>query len=130
MKIKIYIFGNSLLEFDSLPIRLQPALQEQFPEISFEVIDPNENLHPEHGQLIIIDTVINIEQPVLIDDMDQLELSPRYSMHDLDLAFTLKLLKKLGDLEKAYIIGLPPDLNEAAGLVRVAEFIKKIKGSC
>lgn len=127
MTRKIYIFGNPLLDFDNLPIKLQPKLQAIFPAISFEIIDPNENLHPDNGCLVIIDTVINISEPVMIENIDELELSPRYSMHDLDLAFTLKLLKKIGKLDKAYIIGLPPDCDEAVGLEKTVDFIKKIK---
>lgn len=125
----IYIFGNPLLDFDNLPIKLAPDLREEFPELEFEVVDPNENMHPTDGVLIIIDTVINIDEPVLIDDIDDLELSPRYSMHDLDLAFNLKLLKKIGKLDKAFIIGLPPAIDQALALQETIRIIRKIKVS-
>jgi Ni,Fe-hydrogenase maturation factor len=126
---KIYILGNPLLEFDSLPIRLKPKLEMEFPEISFEVIDPNENLHPNDGFLAIIDTVINIKEPAIIDNIEDLELSPRYSMHDLDLAFTLKLLVKIGKLKKVWIIGIPPIYDEVSALRKACAFINKIKDS-
>jgi hypothetical protein len=126
---KIYILGNPLLEFDSLPIRLKPQLEKEFPGMAFEIIDPNENLHPENRILVIIDTAINIEEPAIIDNMEDLELSPRYSMHDLDLAFTLKLLAKVGVLDKAWIIGLPPVYDPEAALQKVSAFINKIRGS-
>lgn len=129
MMKKIYILGNPLLEFDSLPIRLKPSLEKEFPNFIFEVIDPNENLHPDDGFLVIIDTVINIEEPAVIDNIGDLELSPRYSMHDLDLAFTLKLLAKIGALKKAWIIGLPPVFDEGMALSASCELIRKIEAS-
>jgi hypothetical protein len=41
--------------------------------------------------------------------IDGLVLSPRGSVHDFDLAFQLRYLKKLNKLEEATIIGLPQE---------------------
>ncbi len=123
---KIYIFGNPLLDFDSLPIKMAPGLSRLFPALTFEIIDPNENLHPENQTLVVIDTVINATEPFLINDIEMLELSPRYSMHDLDLAFTLKLLKKIGSLKYVYIIGVPPDYEMCLGLENTSKIISNL----
>lgn len=120
---KIYILGNPLAEFDGLPIRLMPKLAEEFPAIRFELIDPNENLHPENKKLFIIDTIINADDVVILDDMEAFDDSPRYSMHDLDLAFTLKLLKKLGELDDFTVIGLPPDMGEEEALKKIRKIL-------
>lgn len=136
---KIYIFGNALLEFDNLPIKLMPKLQNEFPQIRFIHADPNENLNPENGELFIIDTVIlqegrptsslDVGRPkneiIVFDDLDKIELSPSVSMHDLDLGFTLKLLKKIGKLNKVIIIGVPTGTNEDEAFEKINFQIKK-----
>ena len=122
--MKIYIFGNPLLDFDNLPIRLQPELEKVFPDIEFIAMDPNENLHPENKELIIIDTAIDIDKIKVLDDIDKIELSPNYSLHDHDLGFNLKLLKKLGQLEKVTIFCVPPDIDKKQALQELVDLIK------
>ena len=58
----IHIFGNPLLDFDNLPLKLAPKLQKIFPEIDFVITDPSENIEPINEELIIIDTVENIKK--------------------------------------------------------------------
>src|SRR3989344_7804562 len=112
----IYIFGNPLLPFDNLPIQLMPDLQKEFPEIDFAYKDPNENLHPENGELFIIDTVVGLKEVVIINDIEKIESSPTVSMHDLDLGFSLKLLKKIGTLKKVTIFGVPMEIDKNEAL--------------
>jgi len=107
MKKTIHIFGNPLLDFDNLPLKLAPKLQKIFPEINFVITDPSENLKPINGEMIIIDTVEGIDKVILIDDIEKLETSKIYSLHDFDLAFNLKLLQKIGKLKKVKIFGVP-----------------------
>jgi hypothetical protein len=45
-KKTIHIFGNALLDFDNLPLKLAPKLEKIFPEINFIIADPSENLEP------------------------------------------------------------------------------------
>jgi Ni,Fe-hydrogenase maturation factor len=104
---KIFIFGNPLLPFDSLPIKLAPRLAAALPEFEFIVADPNENLKPENKELVIIDTVEGIDEVVVIDDVDKIKTEKIYSLHDFDLGYNLKLLQKLGELEVVKIIGIP-----------------------
>lgn len=121
----IYIFGNPLLDFDNLPLRLAPQLQKHFSDIDFVIMDPNENLHPKNKELMIIDTAVEINEIKVLDDIDKIELSPLYSMHDFDLGFNLKLLKKLGKLDKVTIFCVPPDMNEKQALEELVEMIEK-----
>jgi len=122
----IYVFGNPLLDFDNLPLKILPELEKQFPEIDFIVKDPNENLHPENKQLTIIDTVMDIHKVTLITDIDKISRSPSYSLHDLDLGFNLKLLKKIGLLEKVAIIGVPPQGDKDRILNDIIQIIKQL----
>ena len=123
-KKTIHIFGNPLLDFDNLPIKLAPKLQKIFPEIDFIITDPSENLEPIDGELIIIDTVEDIKNVILIDDIEKLETSKIFSLHDFDLAFNLKLLQKIGKLKKVKIFGVPMKGDEEEVLENLTKMIK------
>ena len=126
----IYIFGNPLLEFDNMPIKLAPELKKRFPSINFIIQDPNENIKPSiNGELIIIDTVMGIDKVIIINDIGVLETEKIYSMHDFDLAFNLKLLKKIGKLNKVTIFGVPPRLNKRTVLEQLSKLINNPGGS-
>ena len=120
----IYIFGNPLLDFDNLPLKLAPKLEKLFPEIDFVITDPSENLKPIDGELIIIDTVEGIKKVILIDDIGKLETSKIYSLHDFDLAFNLKLLQKIGKLKRVKIFGVPMDGDEKEILSQLINLLK------
>lgn len=123
-KPTIYIFGNPLLDFDNLPIKLIPKLKKLFPAINFIIQDPNENIKPaKNGELIIIDTVMGIKKVTIIDDIEKLETSKIYSMHDFDLAFNLKLLKKIGQLKKLAIFGVPPNYPKEKAIDELKKLI-------
>lgn len=128
MKKTIYIFGNPLLKEDSLPIKLVPELVKEFPEINFEIKDPNENLWPENGELFIIDTVLGIEKVMIIEDLDSIQLDTIYSAHDFDLGFNLKLLEKIGELKKVTIIGIPVNTKKQDALGKITEFLYGLDG--
>lgn len=123
-KKTIHIFGNPLLDFDNLPIKLAPKLRKLFPEINFVIADPSENLEPIDGGLFIIDTVEGIDKVVLIDDLEKLKNEKIYSLHDFDLAFNLKLLRKIGKLKKVKIFAVPMKGNEEKVLRQLAKVIK------
>ena len=123
-KKTIYIFGNPLLTFDSLPIKLAPELEKEFPAINFVVQDPNENLKPVRGELYIIDTVVGIDKVEVIEDLDQIQLDKIYSAHDFDLGFNLKLLQKIGELKKVVIFGIPEKIDKRDAAKQLAELIK------
>lgn len=123
----IYIFGNPLLLFDNLPIQLISDLQKEFPDFNFIHKDPNENLHPENGELIIIDTVVGPKEVIIIDDIEKIESSPTVSMHDLDLGFNLKLLKKIGSLTKVTILGVPQDIKKEKALLELKKLLEQMK---
>jgi Ni,Fe-hydrogenase maturation factor len=133
-KKTIHIFGNPILDFDNLPLKIAPKLEKLFPEINFIITDPSENLKPIDGELIIIDTVEGAKSAqggpasgwkvVLIDDVKKLETSKIYSLHDFDLAFNLKLLKKIGKLKKIKIFGVPMEGDEEEILKQLGKIIK------
>jgi Ni,Fe-hydrogenase maturation factor len=123
-KKTIHIFGNPLLDFDNLPLKLAPKLQKKFPEIDFIIFDPNENLKPVNKELIIIDTVEGIEKVIVINDISKIETTQSCSLHDFDLAFNLKLLQKIGELEKIKIIGVPMKDHEDDVFSQLTKILK------
>lgn len=132
----IYVFGNPLLDFDNLPIKLVSKLKKLFPEINFVIKDPNENLKPEKGELWIIDTVVTTSAQcpvpsyrnkiIVIEDLDKIQLGKIYSAHDFDLGFNLKLLAKIGELKKVTIFGVPARMEEREALRQLAKLIGEL----
>jgi Ni,Fe-hydrogenase maturation factor len=131
-KINIYIFGNPLLSFDSLPIKLIPDLEKKFPQIKFIQKDPNENLKPNNKKLVIIDTVSKIKEVKVFNKIEELETEKIYSAHDFDLAFNLKLLQKIGKLNNVIIFGIPSEIKKQEALNQLScliEFYLELKSN-
>ena len=109
--MKIFVVGNALVDEDSLPLKLLPLLQKEFPQIEFIEFDPTENFPEELDEICMIDTVKGIKRPQVFTDIDVFINKKGVSMHDFDLAWEMKLLKKTGKLKNIYIIGIPSDGN-------------------
>lgn len=120
----IYLFGNPLLPFDSLPLKLEAKLKKEFPEIDFQAIDPSENLKPINKELLIIDTIEGIDEVKIFSDIDKIKTEKIYSLHDFDLGLNLKLLYKLGELKKITIFGLPAGGDERKIFEKLVKLIK------
>ncbi|MEM5843341.1 MAG: hypothetical protein QXL97_01335, partial [Candidatus Aenigmatarchaeota archaeon] len=95
--MKIYVFGNPLVKKDSLAVKLSKKLKKVFPQIDFEEFDVVEDLKEEN--LVIMDVAEGIEKVEIIEDLDLLENRKIYSLHDYDLSYELKLLKKIGKIK-------------------------------
>lgn len=122
----IYVFGNPDLQFDSLPLRILPKLQEHFPDIKFIIKDPNEEWEIPREHLYIIDTVVSINKITTFNDLSIFEKAPRISMHDFDAYANLLLLKKLGKLPACTIIGVPPNYDEHKAYNEILTIIKSL----
>lgn len=110
----IYVLGNPLMKQDSLPLKLIKDLKKSFPQIKFQVVDPNENFPPQGiRNLFILDTVKGIKKPMILklDDFEKKEKTP-LSPHDYDIHLHLLLLRKMKKVDRITIIGLPPNGNE------------------
>lgn len=82
---KIYLVGNKLVEEDSLPIKLKEDLAGLFPNVIFEEFDPTENLPEDSSHLVLVDTIMGIDEPMIFTDIDAFSSQKAYSMHDFDL---------------------------------------------
>lgn len=123
-KLKILVFGNTLLRNDRMPIILMDALQKEFRDIEFREFDAVEDLHKEGSSLYILDTVEGIEQVITITEIDQLKTNMIYSVHDFDLAYNLRLLKKVGMIEKVLIFGIPMTMKKRQALKELKKIIR------
>lgn len=126
--MKLLVFGNILVEKDNLALKLIPKLSEAFPDIEFKEFDPVESLENEieDKSLFILDVAEGIGDVMIVDNMDKLELIGKYSMHDFDLAYNLKLLKKIGKLKNIRIIAVPWDMNEDEAIVGAVNSINSL----
>jgi len=110
--MKIYVFGNEYVAEDKRAIEVARELEGAIEDISFVFVGPNEDVpFVNERQVVILDTVQGIQGVALIegDRIDGLTLSPRGSVHDFDLAFQLRYLKKLGKLGEITIVGIPQE---------------------
>lgn len=108
--MKVYVFGNEDVPEDRSAIEAAEKLADTLEDVSFVPVKPNEDVpFVDERRVVILDTVQGIREVVLIEgkDVDRLVLAPRGSVHDFDLAFQLRYLKKLGRLGEVVIVGIP-----------------------
>jgi Ni,Fe-hydrogenase maturation factor len=129
MEKKILVFGNLLVKKDSLPLRLMKRLQEELPSIDFKEFDAVEDLYQEGKDLNILDTVQGIKKVELITDIDIFITDKIYSLHDFDLGYTLKLMKKIDMIDKVKIFGIPMNMNEEEAFEQTKKLITSILSS-
>ena len=125
--MKVYVFGNKDVPEDKKAIEVAERLEDAIEGVSFVFVGPNEDV-PFLGErhAIILDTVRGIRDVALIegDEMDALVLSPRGSVHDFDLAFQLRYLRKLDKLGRITVIGVPQ--QGEADYSRVQSILRKL----
>lgn len=126
--MKILTFGNPLLKQDSLPLKLLPTLKQKFPNIDFQEIDPTEDLEKYGPHLTILDTVQNITEVKTLtlktkEDFKKLILPTSLTMHDFDLAYNLRLLKKLKLINQVKIICVPMNITEEKALKEISKIL-------
>jgi len=105
--MRVLVFGNPLAKVDSAAVKVAKKLEGTLPAAKFVRFDTSEDLEREGKELVIMDAVVGLSKPRLIG-LEELELSERpLSLHGFDLLWTLLLLKKLGKVKKATIVGVP-----------------------
>jgi len=114
--MRIYVFGNEDVAIDKQPLQFLPELQKDFPDITFVEVKPNQDLPLDSDGVreeifYIIDTVDGLPEMKILDEtaIDKLSCTANSSVHDYDLGFQLKYLKKLGKINKIKILGIPMD---------------------
>lgn len=110
--MNVYVFGNEYVAEDKRAIEVARELEGTIEGISFVFVNPNEDApFVNERHVVILDTVQGISEVALVEGVEiaTLVLSPRGSVHDFDLAFQLRYLKKLGKLGDVTVIGVPQE---------------------
>ena len=113
--MKITVFGNPDLEIDNLPIRLLLRLREVFPDVEFEMEDPNNLDLPDIApgeEWIIMDAVAGIREVCWLAVEDIATPTAHLTAHDYDLASYLLLAKKALGTLPIRILGIPMAMSE------------------
>lgn len=126
MPLKVLVFGNPLAKVDSAAVKIADKLSGRMAGIEFVKFDAAEDLEKEGSELVIMDAVVGLSSPRLVT-LEEIELSPNpVSLHGFDLAWSLLLLKKLGKVKKATIIGVPAKKSVKESLPEVERLLKKL----
>lgn len=124
---RVYVFGNEDFEGDKTAILAAKKLEKEIKDIEFVYINPNEDLPFENEKrVVILDAVEGLDDITTIKEKDfgKLILAPRSTVHDYDLGFQLKYLKKLGKLGEVIIVGLP--MGKDIDYVRIQSILRKL----
>jgi Ni,Fe-hydrogenase maturation factor len=125
--MKVYVFGNKDAPEDARAIGVAEELEGAVDSVSFVFVEPNEDL-PFAGErrVVVLDTVHGIREVTLIsgDDLDRFALPPRGTVHDFDLAFQLKYLRKIGRLGEVCVVGIPQEGE--MDYLRVISILRKL----
>ncbi|MAG07875.1 hypothetical protein CMO89_00205 [Candidatus Woesearchaeota archaeon] len=102
----VLCFGNQFLKQDSLAKELADEIKLKGVDfIKCDSLDAF--LESKDKNIFILDVVKGIDKVINIKDIDQLKANKLFSLHDFDLGFFLKLMKRIGKIETANIIGIP-----------------------
>jgi len=122
----IYVFGNPDVSEDKIAFTVAANLKNT-PGLEFVFVKPNEDLpFVSQKNPVILDAVQGISTITLIDEthIDKLIVDRSTTVHDFDLGFQLKYLKKLEKLNRFTIIGLPQ--TEAVDYDLVQSILRKL----
>ncbi len=125
--MNVYVFGNEDVPEDRRAIEVAEKLVDTLEDVSFILVKPNEDVpFADERCVVVLDTVQGIQDVTLIEgeNIDRLVLSPRSSVHDFDLAFQLRYLKKIDKLGEIIIIGIPQEGK--VDYLRIQSILRKL----
>ena len=123
---KVFVFGNEDWPGDQASLQAAARLKE-IDGIEFVTIKPNEDLSFIEGEkVVLMDVVSGIDEVMILNEnsLDRLVINRGVTAHDFDLGLQLKLLKKMGKLQKVTIIGLPQ--NQKPDYDRIQSILRKL----
>ena len=125
--MKVYVFGNEDSPLDKTAITVAGKMKKKFPQVVFVEVGVNTDVQFDQNETtVIMDAVGGIDKVELIEnkDINRVISSPSTSVHDFDLGFQLKYLKKLGKLGNVNIIGIPVD--KKINYLRIQSILRKL----
>lgn len=88
----IHVFGNEDVPEDSIKIKF---------------VKPNDDVAFDSKNPVVLDTVQGLKKVTVFNNINAIEKFKSLTVHDFDLGFQLKYLKKIGKIKGATIIGVP-----------------------
>jgi len=131
--MKVSVFGNLDVKKDSLVVKMVPDLKKRFPEVEFVIEDPSEGLkppaplgrgRPSDGLWVILDVAQGIDKIRVFEDISKLKTERKSSLHDYDVTTELKLLKKLGRVDKLKIVAVPMGMDRKKALKDIVNILE------
>ena len=117
----VYVFGNPYLEDDNLALKVAKKLGDIANFISCS--SPDDLLKVKEEELVLLDVVRNIHEPIIIERIEQIKTRKITSLHDFDVGFFLTLMHNTGWAKKIKIIGLPQQGNPDEISEKVKEWL-------
>jgi len=125
--MRVLVFGNPVAAGDSAAVKIADRLEGKLAGIEFVRFDTAEDLEKEGSEVAIMDAVAGLRSPRLIS-LEELELPEKpLTLHGFDLMWNLLLLKKLGKIKKAVIIGVPASRPVKESLPKVRKLLEKLE---
>ena len=127
--MQIFVFGNPDHPQDNKALQVTKLIKASFPNIIFSHLDPNDQFDQLdlHDELIILDTAVGIRSVVEFTDMNKITNQPSTTMHDFDIGFQLKCLKKLGKIKRVRVIAIPVDMKIETAAKKVKAILQTIQ---
>ena len=125
--MKVYFFGNEYVAEDKRAIEVARELEGAVDGISFVFVGPNDDVpFVDERRVVILDTVQGIREVTLVEgeEVDDFIMAPRGSVHDFDLAFQLRYLKKLNRLGEVSLISIPQEGE--VDYLRIQSILRKL----
>jgi hypothetical protein len=116
----IYVFGNEYLHEDRISREISNYLKCGIVHCR----SPEDLLEANDGEVLILDVVKNIKDPVIITSSKQIKTRKMLSLHDFDLGFFLNLMERMGINRKIRIIGVPSEGNAQELAKKVEKMIE------
>lgn len=127
-KNKILVFGNPFFEADSIALQVAEVLKKsKINGFYFEFVNSPEELGKFGKNLLIMDSAKGLQRVQLIKGLDCIQLAPRFTTHDFDLAFNLKLLKKTKRISSIAFIAIPQEMQLQEAVFSAAKLLEKLK---
>lgn len=123
--MRILTFGNPAVPGDDLAHTVGDALVDSYE--TRRVDDPLTLIDEDLSDAVLIDVAYGISEPKLLDDPERLRLQKTVTLHDIDLAYLLKLLKRLDKLPRVRIIALPYGSSPTALVEKTRALLERLE---
>ncbi|MBU0472485.1 MAG: hypothetical protein KKF89_04510 [Nanoarchaeota archaeon] len=121
--MRILVFGNPYLEYDSLAVKVAKELGK---EDEFIICTSPEQIMDNKFDYIM-DVVEGIDDIKIFDNLKMLNPHKMFSLHDFDVTFFLSLMERLGKVDRVKIIGIPINYNKKKAIEKVKEFLESTR---